>query len=92
MAAGTPVVASDLPGMAAIVRATGCGVLVDPGSVDSVAAGLDQVLHASPEAHAAMVARCVRAHHETYAWETQEGRLLQLYEQLLATARGRADT
>jgi glycosyltransferase involved in cell wall biosynthesis len=49
MAAGTPVVASDLPGMAAIVRATGCGVLVDPGSVDSVAAGLDQVLHASPE-------------------------------------------
>ena len=32
MAAGVPVVASDLPGMAAIVRETGCGVLCDPTS------------------------------------------------------------
>ena len=30
MAVGVPVVASDLPGMAAIVRETGCGVLCDP--------------------------------------------------------------
>ena len=32
MAAGVPVVASDLPGMAPIVRATGAGVLCDPTS------------------------------------------------------------
>ena len=32
MAAGVPVVASDLPGMASIVRATGAGILCNPTS------------------------------------------------------------
>ena len=38
MAAGVPVVASDLPGMAAIVRETGCGLLVDPTDPAAMAA------------------------------------------------------
>ena len=84
MAAGVPVVASDLPGMAAIVRETGCGVLVDPGSVESIAEGLRQVLLATPEDRAAMVERCVRAHLDTYDWENQEGRLLELVRPLAA--------
>jgi glycosyltransferase involved in cell wall biosynthesis len=90
MAAGVPVVASDLPGMAGIVRETGCGVLVDPRSIDSIAGGLREVLHASAAERAAVVGRCIRAHHETYAWETQEGRLLQLYHRLFERSRERA--
>ena len=39
-----------------------------------------------------MVERCVRAHHETYAWENQEGRLLELYDRLLQKGRKRART
>ena len=37
MAAGVPVVASDLPGMATIVRDTGCGLLCDPADPASIA-------------------------------------------------------
>ena len=39
MAAGVPVVASDLPGMASVVTSTGCGVLCDPTSPASIACG-----------------------------------------------------
>jgi glycosyltransferase involved in cell wall biosynthesis len=44
MAAGVPVVASDLPGMATIVRETGCGVLCDPADPGSIAARIRSVL------------------------------------------------
>jgi len=40
MAAGVPVVASDLPGMATIVRETGCGLLVDPTSPAAIAGAI----------------------------------------------------
>ncbi|MBA2253812.1 MAG: glycosyltransferase, partial [Chloroflexi bacterium] len=89
MAAGVPVVASDLPGISGIVRETGCGVLVDPASVASISGGMRTVLLASPRERAAMVERCVRAHRETYAWSTQEGRLLELYARLVSSSRHR---
>ena len=53
MAAGVPVVASDLPGMAGIVRATGCGVLCDPSSPAAIAAAIASILDAPPAERAA---------------------------------------
>ncbi len=81
MAAGVPVVASDLPGMADIVRAVGCGVLCDPTDPASVAAAICEVLDA-PDGGAAMGARGLAAAHVEYNWETQMDRLLELYMQL----------
>ena len=44
LAAGVPVVASDLPGMAEVVRETGAGYMCNPTSPASIAAALRKVL------------------------------------------------
>ncbi len=79
MGAGVPVVAADLPGMAEIVRETGIGVLVDPTSPESIAAGIRDVLDASPERRAAYRDACLAAARGPYAWERGVERLLALY-------------
>jgi len=50
IAADVPVVASDLPGMATIVRETGCGRLVDPRDPAAIAAAVRAVLDAGADA------------------------------------------
>jgi glycosyltransferase involved in cell wall biosynthesis len=88
LAAGVPVVASDLPGMAEVVRETGAGYLCDPTSPTSIAAALRRVLEASPEERAVLRARALRAAHERYNWETQAKVLLGVYAGLLAGTSG----
>jgi glycosyltransferase involved in cell wall biosynthesis len=44
MSCGTPVIASDLPGMRVPVQKTGCGLLVPPASPDELAAALIAIL------------------------------------------------
>ncbi len=86
MAAGVPVVASDLPGMARIVRETGCGALCDPTSPDALAVAIRELLDASPGEREAMRGRCLAAARDRYNWESQVGTLLALYDRLLAGA------
>jgi glycosyltransferase involved in cell wall biosynthesis len=81
IAAGVPVVASDLPGMAPIVTATGCGVVVDPTSSAAVAAGLRAILDAAPDAAAAFRDGLARARRD-YSWDRQMERLLAEYSRL----------
>jgi glycosyltransferase involved in cell wall biosynthesis len=76
MGAGVPVVASDLPGMAAIVRATGCGVMCDPADPRSIAAAIRCVLDAPPDERAAYAAAGLAAARGPYAWERQVDRLV----------------
>ena len=83
IAAGVPVVASDLPGMAAVVRETGCGVLVDPTSPTDIARGIRSILELPPADREALTERCRSAARTTYSWESQVGILLALYERLL---------
>ena len=71
MAVGTPIVASDLPGMAAIVRESGAGLLVDPANPTAIAAALRTILDGPPDERAAMGRRALAAAHETYNWESQ---------------------
>jgi glycogen synthase len=87
MAAGVPVVASDLPGMASIVRATGAGVLCDPTSPSSIAAAILSIVNASPEERLAFRERSQRAAHDQYNWEAQRDTLLDVYRQLLQAGR-----
>ncbi len=83
LAAGVPVVASDLPGMADIVRAADAGVLCDATSPASIAAAVRQVLEQPPADLAAMRERARRAAHETYNWDRQVTTLFDVYRRLL---------
>jgi len=82
MAAGVPVVASDLPGMAPIVLATGCGVVCDPTDPAALGAAIQSILELSEADRAAMVGRALRAAHDTYNWESQMAILLAEYSRL----------
>ena len=83
MAAGVPVVASDLPGMATIVSSIGCGVLCDPTSPAAIAAAIRRILELPADERAAMRSRALAAAHDRYNWESQVGNLLALYDRLL---------
>jgi glycosyltransferase involved in cell wall biosynthesis len=82
LAAGVPVVASDLPGMAPIVAETGCGLVVDPTDPAAIAAALRAILGAPAEARQANWDRELAAAHGTYCWERQVELLLTEYGRL----------
>ena len=82
MAAGVPVVASDLPGMATIVRDTGCGVLCEPTDPVAIAAAIQLVLAASPDQLAAWRQHGIAAASGRYSWEAQVAGLIAEYGRL----------
>jgi len=82
LAAGVPVVASDLPGMAPIVRASGAGRLVDPTDPAAIAAALRSILEGSPDERRVLREAALRAAHEIYNWEAQVERLFGEYSRL----------
>jgi glycosyltransferase involved in cell wall biosynthesis len=92
IAAGVPVVASDLPGMAAIVREVDAGILCDPTSPVSIATALRAVLDEDTAAHAARRARILAAAHDRYNWAAQVAVLHELYREVLAEPRPRRAT
>ncbi len=79
MSAGVPILASDLPGMARIVRATGAGILVDPTDPVAIAAGLRELLDAPPGTMQAWSAAGLRAADGPYGWDRQLATLLDVY-------------
>lgn len=83
MSAGLPVIASDFPLWRGIVQASGCGVCVDPASVDAIAAAMRQIIDAPQRLHEMGAAgrAAVLAH---YRWQSAERELLGLYAKLLA--------
>ena len=84
MAAGVPVVASDLPGMAEVVRETGSGALVDPTDPADIARGIREIVEAPTDEHERMRERTWRAGQDRYNWEQESRTLLGLYRDLLA--------
>jgi glycosyltransferase involved in cell wall biosynthesis len=88
IAAGVPVVASDLPGMAEIVRTDGIGVLCDPTSPGEIAAGIRTIVSASAAERWERRARILRVAHERYNWESQLDTLLALYGELAPVGGG----
>ena len=90
LGAGVPIVASDLPGMAAIVRSTGSGVVCDPSDPASIARALREVLDASPERRQAFRDAALTAARGPYAWERQVRTLLGVYDGLGRSGNDRA--
>jgi glycosyltransferase involved in cell wall biosynthesis len=86
MAAGTPVVASDLPGMASIVTTTRCGELCDPTDAASIAAAIRTILEAPVEARSGYGERGHAAAHARYNWEAQAATLFEEYARLTGRA------
>jgi glycosyltransferase involved in cell wall biosynthesis len=82
MAAGVPVVASDLPGMAPIVRETRCGLVVDPTDPAAIAAACREILGATADDARAWRERTLAAAHSTYNWERQADVLFDEYSRL----------
>ena len=82
MAMGRPVVASDLPRMAAIVRATGCGIVVPFDDPDAHAAAIRDLLQ-NPDRARAMGAAGRRAFLDGMAFENEADALTSFYEEVL---------
>lgn len=82
MAAGLPIVASDIGGWSHLVRSEMCGILVDPYDASEVAEAIVFLL-TRPEEAAAMGRRGRQAVAARWGWETQRQALLDLYDRLV---------
>lgn len=86
MAAGLPVVASDFPlWRELIVEEVGCGRVVDPTDPGEIADAIRWILRHPPEARE-MGGRGREAVRQRFHWETEEAKLVRLYEELGVTA------
>ncbi len=79
MSAGVPVLASDLPGMASVVRATGAGLLVDPTDPTAIAARLREMLDAAPAVREGWSRAGLEVAAGPYGWARQLETLIGVY-------------
>jgi glycosyltransferase involved in cell wall biosynthesis len=86
LAAGLPVVVSDLPEAGRLVRERGIGRCAAPDDPAGIAAGLREALAAR---NGEMPAQRLREAAAELTWEREKDRLLDLYERLAAVAPGR---
>ena len=81
MAAGLPLIVSDIPMWRLLVEEARCGLLLDPNDVDAVARALDWVLEHPAEAED-MGRRGARMARERYNWASEARRLELLYREV----------
>lgn len=89
MAAGLPVVTSDLPIKREIVNETKAGLLAKPGDVESFADAIRTLVDDRSYARV-LGENGRRAVWDSYCWETQMAALLSFYDELLAEEAARA--
>lgn len=83
MSAGIPVIASDFPLWREIIVGHDCGLCVDPLDAGAIASAIDALV--SDRARAEQMGRNGRkAVQEIFNWSKEEGKLLQLYADILA--------
>jgi glycosyltransferase involved in cell wall biosynthesis len=78
MIAGLPIVATDLPGIRALIWRENCGVLVNPGDVNGIVDAISKLLD-DEKARSLMAKRGRQAAEREYNWEIESNRLLSLY-------------
>ena len=86
MAAGIPVVASDLPQVREVVEGARCGLVVDTTRPEAIAGAIER-LAAEPDASYAMGRRGREAVEDRYNWSAAAAVLLRAYEGLHAQPR-----
>jgi glycosyltransferase involved in cell wall biosynthesis len=85
LAVGLPVVSSDFPERRAIVIDDPdgpLGAVCDPTDTASIAAAIRSIVDLEPDARDGLRARCLRAAHLRWNWETESARLVGLYDSL----------
>jgi hypothetical protein len=82
MAAGLPVIATDVPPWNGIIRRFDCGICVPVSDSGALATAITRLLDDADEARE-MGERGRRAVAEHYSWSSQEANLLGIYEELL---------
>jgi phosphatidylinositol alpha-mannosyltransferase len=85
MAAGVPVVATDIPGYREVVRDGVDGLLVPPNDATALASAIRRVL-SEPDLASAL-ASAGRSRAETFSWDTVVPRLETVYDRVLAGTR-----
>ncbi|MFW6116404.1 MAG: glycosyltransferase family 4 protein [bacterium] len=83
--AGLPVVVSDFPEMARIVKEHEVGELVDPSSPHQIAAAIKRLVN--DVSYYRTLKRNVIAASELFTWEKESNRLLRVYEELENSSR-----
>lgn len=83
MACGLPVVATRVGGVGRYVENGSTGLLVEPGQAPALAAAIERVLN-DPDLRARLVAGGLAQVRQGRSWAASAGKLLSLYEQLLA--------
>jgi glycosyltransferase involved in cell wall biosynthesis len=86
MAAGLPVVGSDLPSATEFVGRQGAGILCQPENPDTFVTAIETLVRDRPRARE-MGARGQRAFREHFSWESQMPALVNYYENILARRR-----
>ncbi|MFN2589417.1 MAG: glycosyltransferase family 4 protein, partial [Actinomycetota bacterium] len=84
MAAGLPVVATDIPGYREVVQNKTDGLLVPPNDPDALAAAVGRIL--TDPALAGRLSEAVRARAERYRWRTVVDEIEGIYAEALASA------
>lgn len=88
MACGVPVVVSDFPGQADIVRSTSCGVVVPPDDPSAVAEAVAQVYEGGASSDA-MGRRGREASVGEHSWDARAGDVHEIFVELLSAPRSR---
>ncbi|MEO5885485.1 MAG: glycosyltransferase, partial [Candidatus Limnocylindrales bacterium] len=83
LAAGVPVVASDLPGMADVIRTARVGLVCDPESPAAIATAIREIVAAPAAEREAQRTHVLRVAHEQYNWDAQVVTLFAVYRELL---------
>lgn len=85
MAAGIPVIASDIPLWRKLLGEVGCAVFVNPRDPDAIAQAIHFLLSHPDEAES-MGQRGLRAVQRTFNWDSQARELVHLYNTLTGAA------
>jgi len=82
MAAGLPVIASDIPLWKRIIEENKCGICVDPFNPKAIADAINYIV-SHPKESEEMGVNGRRAVMEKYNWAQEEAKLYSLYRGLL---------
>jgi glycosyltransferase involved in cell wall biosynthesis len=86
MMLGLPVLASDFESWRPYITGEGCGLMVDPGDAEAIAAACKYLLR-HPDEAARMGAAGRRAVETKYNWDAEMAKLLKCYEAMLSPMR-----
>jgi glycosyltransferase involved in cell wall biosynthesis len=86
MAAGLPVIGADFGYIEQIIRSSNCGTLFEAGNHQELAKRICELIE-TPEKALYLGQNGWESFHREYTWEMEQGKLLQLYNQLPSKQR-----